>query len=39
MKVAEAIAKLKGEIAERTVRQKFETSVGTGLSRGGGHEY
>ena len=39
MKVAEAIAKLKGEIGERTVRQKFETSVPAAASRGGAHEY
>jgi threonyl-tRNA synthetase len=38
MKVAEAIAKLKGEIAERAVRQKFETSVPP-AGRGGAHEY
>ena len=39
MKVAEAIAKLKGEIAERTVRQKFEGAAPAAASRGGAHEY
>ncbi len=39
MKVAEAIAKLKGEIAERTVRQKFEGAAPVAASQGGSHEY
>jgi hypothetical protein len=39
MKVAEAVAKLKNEIAERTVRQKFETTAPAAACRDGAHEY